>query len=149
MERERSIPEENKDIEKEKLLPEIAEILNISISQLEQYPADVQLILCQTYINECKFGKDDVAKILNQVINLDIDNIGIIKEVKELNPPNLDNELSESDKKVNQNKRTYLISRNQIIENARKIAELNSKQQLQQTEQINRNNKSNYWQTKK
>jgi hypothetical protein len=144
MERERSIPEENKDIEKEKLLPEIAEILNISISQLEQYPADVQLILCQTYINECKFGKDDVAKILNQVINLDIDNIGIIKEVKELNPPNLDNELSESDKKVNQNKRTYLISRNQIIENARKIAELNSKQQLQQTEQINRNNKSNY-----
>lgn len=144
MERERSIPEENKDIEKEKLLPEIAEILNISISQLEQYPADVQLILCQTYINECKFGKDDVAKILNQVINLDIDNIGIIKEVKELNPPNLDNELSESDKKVNQNKRTYLISRNQIIKNARKIAELNSKQQLQQTEQINRNNKSNY-----
>ena len=144
MERERSIPEENKDIEKEKLLPEIAEILNISISQLEQYPADVQLILCQTYINECKFGKDDVAKILNQVINLDIDNIGIIKKVKELNPPNLDNELSESDKKVNQNKRTYLISRNQIIENARKIAELNSKQQLQQTEQINRNNKSNY-----
>ena len=149
MERERSIPEENKDIEKEKLLPEIAEILNISISQLEQYPADVQLILCQTYINECKFGKDDVAKILNQVINLDIDNIGIIKEVKELNPPNLDNELSESDKKVNQNKRTYLISRNQIIENARKIAELNSKQQLQQTEQINRNDNSNYWQTKK
>ena len=144
MERERSIPEENKDIEKEKLLPEIAEILNISISQLEQYPADVQLILCQTYINECKFGKDDVAKILNQVINLDIYNIGITKEVKELNPPNLDNELSESDKKVNQNKRTYLISRNQIIENARKIAELNSKQQLQQTEQINRNNKSNY-----
>ena len=110
MERERSIPEENKDIEKEKLLPEIAEILNISISQLEQYPADVQLILCQTYINECKFGKDDVAKILNQVINLDIDNIGITKEVKELNPPNLDNELSESDKKVNQNKRTYLLS---------------------------------------
>lgn len=149
MERERSIPEENKDIEKEKLLPEIAEILNISISQLEQYPADVQLILCQTYINECKFGKDDVAKILNQVINLDIDNIGITKEVKELNLPNLDNELSESDKKVNQNKRTYLISRNQIIENARKIAELNSKQQLQQTEQINRNDNSNYWQTKK
>mgnify|MGYP003216505409 FL=1 len=144
MERERSIPEENKDIEKEKLLPEIAEILNISISQLEQYPADVQLILCQTYINECKFGKDDVAKILNQVINLDIDNIGITKEVKELNLPNLDNELSESDKKVNQNKRTYLISRNQIIENARKIAELNSKQQLQQTEQINRNDNSNY-----
>lgn len=144
MERERSIPEENKDIEKEKLLPEIAEILNISISQLEQYHADVQLILCQTYINECKFGKDDVAKILNQVINLDIDNIGITKEVKELNPPNLDNELSESDKKVNQNKRTYLISRNQIIENARKIAELNSKQQLQQTEQINRNDNSNY-----
>lgn len=144
MERERSIPEENKDIEKEKLLPEIAEILNISISQLEQYPADVQLILCQTYINECKFGKDDVAKILNQVINLDIDNIGITKEVKELNLPNLDNELSESDKKVNQNKRTYLISRNQIIENARKIAELNSKQQLHQTEQINRNDNSNY-----
>lgn len=144
MERERSIPEENKDIEKEKLLPEISEILNISISQLEQYPADVQLILCQTYINECKFGKDDVAKILNQVINLDIDNIGITKEVKELNLPNLDNELSESDKKVNQNKRTYLISRNQIIENARKIAELNSKQQLQQTEQINRNDNSNY-----
>lgn len=144
MERERSIPEENKDIEKEKLLPEIAEILNISISQLEQYPADVQLILCQTYINECELGKDDIANALNQIINLDIDSIGITKEDRKADPPNIEKELKEADKNKSQNKRNYLISRNQIIENARKIAELNSKQQLQQTEQINRNNKSNY-----
>lgn len=149
MERERSIPEENKDIEKEKLLPEIAEILNISISQLEQYPADVQLILCQTYINECELGKDDIANALNQIINLDIDSIGITKEDRKADPPNIEKELKEADKNKSQNKRNYLISRNQIIENARKIAELNSKQQLHQLEQINRNNNSNYWQTKK
>lgn len=142
MERERSVPKDSNNIEK--LLPEIAGVLNVSTSQLEQYPKDVQQFLCQTYINECELGKDDIANALNQIINLDIDSIGITKEDRKADPPNIEKELKEADKNKSQNKRNYLISRNQIIENARKIAELNSKQQLHQLEQINRNNNSNY-----
>lgn len=41
MERERSRQEQTADTDK--LYPQIAEALNISISQLEQYPSDIQI----------------------------------------------------------------------------------------------------------
>ena len=55
MERERSRQEQTADTDK--LYPQIAEALNISISQLEQYPSDMKQILCQAYINNCELGK--------------------------------------------------------------------------------------------
>ena len=68
MERERSRQEQTADTDK--LYPQIAEALNISISQLEQYPSDMKQILCQAYINNCELGKDDVAEALNGIVIL-------------------------------------------------------------------------------
>lgn len=81
MERERSRQEQTADTDK--LYPQIAEALNISISQLEQYPSDMKQILCQAYINNCELGKDDVAEALNGIVNLDIDEVGI-KEIEKI-----------------------------------------------------------------
>lgn len=116
MERERSRQEQTADTDK--LYPQIAEALNISISQLEQYPSDMKQILCQAYINNCELGKDDVAEALNGIVNLDIDEV--------------------------ENKRSFLLSRNQILQNARTIADNDKSKQYdrQQPENITRNNNS-------
>lgn len=139
MERERS--RENQSQNTDKLLPEIAELLNTSISQLEQYPRDMQLILCQAYINNCELGKDETAKALNSIVNLDIDTIGIKPEEKQSDNQTVDKELQQPEVKERKNKRSYLLSRNQILQNARTIAENNQSRQYdrQQYENITRN----------
>lgn len=131
MERERSRQEQTADTDK--LYPQIAEALNISISQLEQYPSDMKQILCQAYINNCELGKDDVAEALNGIVNLDIDEVGI-----------KDNELRQTEVTERKNKRSYLLSRNQILQNARTIADSDKSKQYdrQQPENITRNNNS-------
>ena len=127
MERELSRLEQNNEYEK--LLPEIAELMNISVSQLEQYPRDMQQLLCRAYINESALGKDNAANVLNNIINLDIDNIGVKEEEKQQDKPVIDNELSEKEKNVRKNKRSFLVSRNQILQNAKTISDNNNSQQ--------------------
>ena len=142
MERERS--RENQSPNTDKLLPEIAELLNTSISQLEQYPRDMQLILCQAYINNCELGKDDVAETLNGIVNLDIDEVGIKEVEKQQDNTAVDNELRQTEVTERKNKRSFLLSRNQILQNAKTISEQGSKQyDRQQQEQISRNDNNN------
>lgn len=95
MERERSRQEQTADTDK--LYPQIAEALNISISQLEQYPSDMKQILCQAYINNCELGKDDVAEALNGIVNLDIDEVGIKEIEKQQDNTAVDNELRQTE----------------------------------------------------
>lgn len=142
MERERS--RENQSPNTDKLLPEIAELLNTSISQLEQYPRDMQLILCQAYINNCELGKDEAAKALNSIVNLDIDKVGIKPEEKQCDNQAVEKDLQQSEVKERINKRSYLLSRNQILQNARTIAVPDKSKQYdrQQPENITRNNNS-------
>lgn len=121
MERERSRQEQTADTDK--LYPQIAEALNISISQLEQYPSDMKQILCQAYINNCELGKDDVAETLNGIVNLDIDEVGIKEIEKQQDNTAVDNELRQTEVTERKNKRSYLLSRNQILQNARTIAD--------------------------
>ena len=142
MERERS--RENQSPNTDKLLPEIAELLNTSISQLEQYPRDMQLILCQAYINNCELGKDDVAEALNGIVNLDIDEVGIKEIEKQQDNTAVDNELRQTEVTERKNKRSFLLSRNQILQNAKTISEQGSKQyDRQQQGQISRNDNNN------
>lgn len=95
MERERSRQEQTADTDK--LYPQIAEALNISISQLEQYPSDMKQILCQAYINNCELGKDDVAEALNGIVNLDVDEVGIKEVEKQQDNTAVDNELRQTE----------------------------------------------------
>lgn len=142
MERERSRQEQTADTDK--LYPQIAEALNISISQLEQYPSDMKQILCQAYINNCELGKDDVAEALNGIVNLDIDKVGIKPEEKQCDNQAVEKDLQQSEVKERINKRSYLLSRNQILQNARTIADNDKSKQYdrQQPENITRNNNS-------
>lgn len=142
MERERSRQEQT--AETDKLYHEIAEVLNISISQLEQYPSDMKQILCQAYINNCELGKDDVAEALNGIVNLDIDEVGIKEIEKQQDNTAVDNELRLTEVTERKNKRSYLLSRNQILQNARTIADNDKSKQYdrQQPENITRNNDS-------
>lgn len=140
--RERSRQEQTADTDK--LYPQIAEALNISISQLEQYPSDMKQILCQAYINNCELGKDDVAEALNGIVNLDIDEVGIKEIEKQQDNTAVDNELRQTEVTERKNKRSYLLSRNQILQNARTIADSDKSKQYdrQQPENITRNNNS-------
>lgn len=52
------------------LLPEIAEILGVTVAQLESKPTDIQIILAQTYVNCWHSGSENVKKILEQDILL-------------------------------------------------------------------------------
>ena len=133
MERERSRQEQTADTDK--LYPQIAEALNISISQLEQYPSD---------INNCELGKDDVAEALNGIVNLDVDEVGIKEVEKQQDNTAVDNELRQTEVTERKNKRSYLLSRNQILQNARTIADSDKSKQYdrQQPENITRNNNS-------
>ena len=142
MERERSRQEQTADTDK--LYPQIAEALNISISQLEQYPSDMKQILCRAYINNCELGKDDVAEALNGIVNLDIDEVGIKEVEKQQDNTAVDNELRQTKVTERKNKRSFLLSRNQILQNAKTISEQGSKQyDRQQQEQISRNDNNN------
>ena len=46
------------------LLPEIAEILGVTVSQLEKKPADIQIMLAQKYVDCRQSDDEDIKKIL-------------------------------------------------------------------------------------
>ena len=48
------------------LLPEIADVLGVTVSQLESKPIDVQLILAQTYVNCWHSDNCSIKKALEQ-----------------------------------------------------------------------------------
>ena len=52
------------------LLPEIAAVLGVTVSQLESKPIDVQLILAQTYVNCWHSDNANIREILEQDILL-------------------------------------------------------------------------------
>ena len=52
------------------LWPEIADVLGVTVSQLESKPIDVQLILAQTYVNCWHSDNANIREILEQDIFL-------------------------------------------------------------------------------
>src|SRR5574344_389344 len=64
------------------LLPEIANLLNLSVSSLERYPTDIQKILCDIYINN--YRSDDIAlkEALAQVIKLNTETVSDIEQLE-------------------------------------------------------------------
>lgn len=53
------------------LLPEIADVLGVTVSQLESKPIDVQLILAQTYVNCWHSDNYSIKKTLEQDLYVD------------------------------------------------------------------------------
>ncbi len=136
MEQEITITEKSNTNKLEKLLPEIAEVLNITVSELEQYPDDMKSIICQAYINNSNLGKDNIADTINGIINLDTDKIGLSTSQKQDNNISLDNEVSEKEKTSRTNKRSFLITRSQLLRNAKTIESKNSQRTIQHQEEL-------------
>lgn len=152
MERERSIDEANNN-EYQSILPEIAELLNVSVSKLEHYPVDMQMLLCRVYINNYQLGKEAAQQALNNVVNLNIPSESQTK-AKDLQNENLtqktsqewqENFLPSCDEK-NIEKRTFHISRKQILHNAKIISNSyvnrNIQENIQSSEEYIKGNNS-------
>jgi hypothetical protein len=52
------------------LLPEIADLLNVSVSMLESKPKDIQTLLVQTYVNYWHSDSETIKKALNHEIRI-------------------------------------------------------------------------------
>lgn len=84
------------------LLPEIAEILGVTVAQLESKPTDIQIMLAQTYVNCWHSDTENVKEILERDILLK-------------NEPKKDEKQAERDKPTKEK----LIFRNKKIERTR------------------------------
>jgi hypothetical protein len=128
------------------LLPEIAELLNVTISTLEHYPTDMKMLICQTYINNYPLDSNDTKQALLNVINLDKDELQIkqpdvitndspqaLQEQKDVEH----RQTAPSNVHKKENK-SYLISRREILHNAKTISDSSSRKEIREkhTEQI-------------
>lgn len=111
MERVRSLDTPDYDKQEEKLLPEIATLLDMSISQLEQYPTEIKQALCLIYVNNSNIEKEKVISALNNIVQLDTD----IKEI-------LPSQINKIDVKETKTK-DFQISIRNLKRNARLISQ--------------------------
>ena len=135
------------------LLPEIAEILNMSVTEIESRPADIQQMLCHIYKRNDQSDKPTIQKALGEVISLNI------KTRKEIETAEKEKELSSSTSKstiqnaendkdnykrslVNRLERTERLLRDREAEiNNNNEAEINkNNDEIQKQEELNKNN---------
>lgn len=139
------------------LLPEIANLLDLSVSAVERYPTDIQIALCNTYVNNYKSDEITIKQALGQIVQL---NSKTENEVKRYAKNHLKNsekqkepvlselfaeEIKQAQKtdyenkqKTFENKKKYstngFLSREQIIKNAKIISEKYNGQYKQNVE---------------
>lgn len=132
MQRERMLETPDNEYELNTLLPEIAKLLNVSVSSLERYPSDLQKLLCQVYIDS--YDSDDGRKLsaLSQVISLNIENTD--------NPLFSNTANQQKQESKDSDERKYILTRKTIMDNARIIASGAQNQQQEQARDISKNN---------
>ena len=54
------------------LLPEIAEVLGVTVAQLESKPVDIQIMLAQKYVDCWHSGQADIKEVLERDMVLSI-----------------------------------------------------------------------------
>ena len=114
--RERHPNKNNSDAESYKsLLPEIADLLNTSVSSIEKYPTDIQKMLCEVYISNYHSDEISIKQALGQIVRLNTETERQIKQIQQ----NAVDQEQERKKPSAQ----AVLSRELIIECARKIAE--------------------------
>ena len=114
--RERHPNKNNSDAESYKsLLPEIADLLNTSVSSIEKYPTDIQKMLCEVYTGNYHSDEISIKQALGQIVRLNTETERQIKQIQQ----NAVDQEQERKKPSTQ----AVLSRELIIESARKIAE--------------------------
>lgn len=117
MQRERVIENpDNADDELNVLLPEIAKLLNVSVSSLEHYPSDLRRLICQIYIDS--YDSDNASKrsALSQVISLNTEHLNA-QTIRQ-------NTIKQAAKQQNNqtSEKKYILTRRTIMNNAKIIS---------------------------
>lgn len=106
------------------LLPEIANLLNTSVSYIEKYPTDIQKTLCEVYIAHFDSNEIIIKQALGQVIQLNTETEKQIEQAKQ-----------QALHQEQENKRfsaQAVLSRELIMESAKIIAEKNQQRNNRQ-----------------
>lgn len=119
------------------LLPEIAELLNTSVSELETRPEDVKSILGQIYVNNYFSDVFEIKKELGKVIDLNAATRAEIKayeqqKILQKNSPESSNEVQEREEK----QRNIYFSREQRRKMAEKLQPNEKSEQHEQNNDI-------------
>jgi len=134
------------------LIPEIARLLNMSVSAVKRYPNDIQHILCEIYANNYKADEITLKQALGQVVQLNSETEQEIKNYTyasekakkfdkgiSYNKHSENNQIQQEHQKV---KKRALLTREQVIRNAKIIRDNYYNQQqgqfVEQNEQIER-----------
>ncbi len=110
------------------LLPEIAKILNQSVSSLERYPTDIQKALCDIYTDNYHSDDITIKQALGRVVQLNTETEKQIEQAKQKAP-----DQEQESKKLSAQ---ALLSREQILKNARIIAEKNQQRYHSQGQSV-------------
>lgn len=139
------------------LLPEIANLLNLSVSAVKRYPTDIQIALCNTYVNNYKSDEITIKQALGQIVQLNSKTENEVKrytknplkdsekqkesvlgelfaeEIKQAQKTDCENKQKTFENK-NKHSTKGFLSREQIIKNAKIISEKYNGQYKQNVE---------------
>lgn len=122
MERSLEYPNNNQDYKA--LLPEIAELLNVSVSTLENYPTDMQAMVCQIYVNNYHLDEVSTIQAIGNAFSLNIDTEKHIESIKASELEKTEKQVKASLEKDNScdAEKNSILSRKQIVRNAKIIS---------------------------
>lgn len=95
------------------LIPEIAQILNVSVSSVKNFPHDIQQALCSIYVNNYHSDPISVKQELGRIIDLNAETEREIDDSKR-------NDCTAGKKEISL---SSIFSREQISKNAKLIEE--------------------------
>lgn len=101
------------------LLPEIANLLNTSVSYIEKYPTDIQKTLCEVYIAHFDSNEIIIKQALGQVVQLNTETEKQIEQAKQ--------QALHQEQENKRSSAQAVLSRELIMESAKIIAEKNQR----------------------
>lgn len=129
LERFRSNPDNMSNVKA--LLPEIAEVLNVSVSSLERKPPDLQMQLALTYTAYCFSDDLTVKKALKEELSLNHETLGDIQQLEtEKLQPDISHQPTDGSEQLHRQEteeqlkqRSPFISIKVLKQNAKRIRE--------------------------
>lgn len=117
-EMQRYLSKDSSDPENYKsLIPEVANLLNVSVSTIENYPSDIQKALCDIYVDYYRSDEITVKQVLKRVVQLNSETENQIEKSNY--------ETSQKEQESKKLSAQSLLSREQIARNAKAISERN------------------------
>lgn len=115
------------------ILPEIAKLLNVSVSNLEHYPFDLRKIICQIYIDSYDSDDDSKRSALCQVISLNAEQLNV--NAQTIRQKTIRQTAQQNDQ-TSESVRKYIITRKTIMNNAKIISSGRKYQEQEQSQDM-------------